>query len=237
MLQFDNYKDIIFNYDEVVPTDFSIAQFNVLKYNNNYETTIQSAINSNADLVSFQEVDFSWSRALEQKLKQDYPYSFLYPREDCYGYAIYSKTPLMGVSLKKIEGYPYIKGSLLIKDSEVMFISMHTRAPLSKSNFDIRNNQINQLAFETEKIDKPLVIFGDFNSVPWDYSIKQFKKITHLNDSRKNITPTFPAYLSIAGIPIDYIFHSNEIWCNSFKAIGNGNSDHKGVQGYYGFLE
>ena len=90
--------------------------------------------------------------------------------------------------------------------------------------------------FIAEKPGEFLVI-GDFNTVPWDNQLSKFKKKTRLVDSRKKLTPTYPSWgpKYIAQIPIDYIFHSKGIRCESLDSI-TLTSDHNAVLGEFEIL-
>jgi len=52
-------------------------------------------------------------------------------------------------------------------------------------------------------------------------------------DSRKTWAPTFPAWFKFAAIPIDHIFHSQDMLCTNFSTIKTTDSDHYGILGEY----
>lgn len=216
--------------------DFSVAHFNVLKYNREFDKTIDLAKKTNAEILSFQEVDNKWGDNLKEKLKDEYPYSIVVPREDCYGLALFSKLKLSEEKIDDMFGFPILKGKISTEKRDVSFVCIHTRAPIGRNNFYLRNDQIEQLAEDVKILEGAKLVIGDFNSVPWDTAIEDFKMKTSLHDSRKKITPTYPAYLPIAGIPIDFIFHSREINCLSFESLKGSDSDHLGVCGKYSLI-
>jgi endonuclease/exonuclease/phosphatase (EEP) superfamily protein YafD len=77
-----------------------LAQFNVLKFNHEHESVIQSIKASEADIVSLQEAEGSWARDIHQNIAKDYPYSFSYPSENCcFDIALCSKIPLKNAQL------------------------------------------------------------------------------------------------------------------------------------------
>ncbi len=232
MIFFSFYSPFLGGYDQG-PTDLSIAQFNVLKFNKDYESTINAALESDCDLISFQEVDENWEAFLVNGLIDEYPYYQVHSRSDCYGLAVFSKYPISETEVISYRGFPSLKGVIELKENEVSFIATHTRSPISRNNFNLRNDQIEHLAEEVKNVEGPLVVIGDFNSVPWDQAIDKFKSNTHLEDSRKSITPTYPSFLPIAGIPIDFIFHSKDLKCVGFDSIKSTSSDHYGVIGKY----
>jgi endonuclease/exonuclease/phosphatase (EEP) superfamily protein YafD len=213
-----------------------IAHFNVLKSNENYWATIRAAKDTNADFISFQEVNKSWQEALTEELAEAYPYCFALPQEACcYGIAVFSKHPLSDVEDFYTGTLPNIRGDMTVNGTKVHFVTSHTPAPTSHQRHTQRNQHIRQVASHLDDIAGPKVAIGDFNSVPWDSAITEFKRVTLLKDSRKTLTPTYPAYLKIAQIPLDYIFHSEELTCLDFTSIEGTSSDHLGILGTYRF--
>ena len=215
---------------------FSIAHFNVLISNTEYESTIAAAINSKADFISFNEVTQAWADSLDRGLSGIYSYSKVVPNdESSFGIAVYSKYPLSDLKILCIEDIPNITGRIKLTDTSLYFITSHTKSPISNKNYKIRNRHIHAIANHLKTIEGPVVAAGDYNIVPWDSVINTFKKKAALVDSRQSLTPTYPAYLKIAQIPIDYIFHSDELDCLSFSTISGTSSDHLSIIGYYQF--
>ena len=106
-------------------------------------------------------------------------------------------------------------------------------SPESYHNCILRDEQIISIAKYLDSIPSPKFTIGDYNCVPWDVSIINFKKQSQLQDSRKSLCASFPAFFPPAMIPLDYIFYSKDVECIEFKTIDNGDSDHKGIVGKY----
>lgn len=217
--------------------NLSIAHFNVFKFNEHYDSVCKAALESNADLISFQETDSEWTDHLKTRLSSAYPYSVCYPLESCcFGLAVFSKHPISNAEILSIEGLPNITGSITINEQPLQFICSHTKAPTSPENFNQRNRHIQTLSqfINTSLPSKrPVLVIGDFNSVPWDTQIMQFKTKTALEDSRSGFQVTFPAWFPPLLIPIDFIFHSSDIQCTAFNTINTHSSDHYGIIGQY----
>ena len=213
---------------------FKVAHFNVLYRNRNFNPTIQRALSSRADLLSFQEVDERWADTLEARLQEAYPYYEIVtePRASR-GMAVFSKYPLTNVQIHHWSGTPNITGDLDLPDSSVHFVASHVYSPRSEQDYRDRNRQIQQITAYLEKIEGPVLAIGDYNAVPWNPYIVQMRRQARLYDSRRSLAPTYPASLRAGGIPIDYVFHSDEIACLSFHAVRAGGSDHRGVIGTY----
>jgi endonuclease/exonuclease/phosphatase (EEP) superfamily protein YafD len=224
--------------DEVVfeasAPKLKIAHFNVLKYNSAKQAIISTIIASQADVVSLQETDEKWTQEIEKAVKKEYPFSIYFPSDKCcIGISLLSKKPLYNANISFHGGLPNIEADLIFNDVVTHIITSHTSSPISRSNLKNRNSHLKDLSDHVTKIDSPTIVIGDFNTVPWDNNLVDFKADTQLKDSRKKYESTFPSYFGKIGIPIDYIFHSNEISCVSFKTIKIKGSDHLGIIGEY----
>jgi endonuclease/exonuclease/phosphatase (EEP) superfamily protein YafD len=219
---------------EITTPKLKVAHFNVLKFNSSKQQTIETIINSDADIVSLQETDELWTKEIESAVKKDYPYCIFFPSDICcFGISLLSKQPLYNSNISFHGGIPNIEADLIFNDVVTHVISSHTASPISRSHLVRRNTHLSELSDHVAKIDSPTIVIGDFNTVPWDKKLVNFKAETQLKDSRKAYESTFPSYFGNLGIPIDYIFHSKEISCLSFKTIAIAGSDHLGIIGEY----
>lgn len=211
-----------------------VLQFNILTTNLAHEETIQRVLQLNPDLVSFQEVSFLWADVLEKGLRSDYPfYKVVRNREGSQGIAIFSKHPITDSKIHLWSGTVNIAGKIQIGTEEVNFLCLHTRSPTTKKKWYIRNQHLNEAKEFIASKEGEFLVLGDFNTVPWDKRLLSFKSTTKLKDSRKKLTPTYPTWNPfIAQIPIDYIFHSDGIRCDSLEAV-RITSDHKAIMGSY----
>ena len=214
--------------------NFSVSHYNVLKTNKNYDTIINSALNSNSDIISFQEISSDWKSILINKLKQKYPYYIIKDDDKgFFGIALFSKQKIINPEIVYIEGVPNIFASIETNNSVVDIITSHTNSPINLTRFNRRNKHINYLSKKLKEKKNPLLVIGDFNAVPWDSRIVNFKNNTKLIDSRNSLSSTWPRQLGYFGIPLDYIFHSKNITCEDFQVIDKSSSDHCGIKGVY----
>lgn len=217
---------------EVNGTTFKVAQFNVLCSNTHYQKTIDQALNSEAALISFQEIDGLWNSKLTKGLEKAYPYHH-FVNNHPHGLVIFSKYPLDDLITYHWAGVPTLTGNVNLNGTPVHFVSTHTLSPRTEDRFRKRNKHLKKIAQYLKTVKGPVLAIGDFNAVPWNPSIVQIKEQSDMIDSRKSITPTFPSSFKLAGIPIDYILHSNELTCLDFDAVDTMGSDHRGVVGEY----
>ena len=232
---------------------FTVAHFNVLASNRQYDQVIGQALASEADLLSFQEVSPPWADQLTQRLCEAYPYYHVVTDPwETRGLAVFSRYPLKNVQTHywaqspNITGDIDLTGSTASQDQEttevppsdtlVRFVASHTISPRSESRYRRRNRQIQQIADYLKSVDGPVLAIGDYNAVPWNPTIVAMKQKARLYDSRRTFTSTYPSRLQDGGLPIDYVFHSDDFACLDFYAVSAEGSDHRGVVGTYRLL-
>ncbi|WKN30876.1 endonuclease/exonuclease/phosphatase family protein [Porifericola rhodea] len=222
-----------FTQHQISGNRIKVAHFNVLGSNRHFKDIIDNSMALNADLLSFQEVDKEWALELMDGLESEYPY-FAISEHEVHGVAIFSKYPVENLATYHWTGEPTLTGDILFENQRVHFVATHTLSPRSPQRYEKRNQHLSKIAEYVNHIEGPILAIGDFNAVPWSQHIVKIKQNTDLKDSRKSITSTYPSNYSL-GLPIDYIFHSDELSCISFEALEAKGSDHKGVLGEYAF--
>lgn len=212
----------------------SVLQFNVLADNKAYYETIERIRQIAPDFVSFQEVSQPWAEALTIGLSEIYPfYQIASTSSNHQGIAVFSKYPLEELEVLKWNGTSNITGKINVDNERINFLSLHTRSPVSRDRWRKRNAHIARAKRYVNEQQGEFIVLGDFNTVPWDKRLLNFKSSTQLVDSRKKLTPTYPTWNPfVAQIPIDYIFHSKGIGCGSLDSI-DITSDHKAILGTY----
>lgn len=227
----EDLDEVVF---ETTVPKLKIAHFNVLRSNQSKSSTIQTILNSEADVISLQETDQAWTSEIEAAVKEQYPHSIYFPSEQCcIGISLLSKEPLFNSNISFHGGLPNIEADMIFNGIVTHLITSHTSSPISRGNLENRNNHLKDLKKHVAMLDSPTIVIGDFNTVPWDNNLVAFKKESALIDSRKSYESTFPSFLGVAGIPIDYIFHTKEIACTSFETVQIKGSDHLGIIGEY----
>lgn len=214
-------------------TQLKVAHFNVLKSNKNYDSIISAVRVESPDLVSFQEVTYDWAFVLKKALSEEYQYHFLLPQQGSNGIAIFSKLPVEDFQSLLLENEPGITGTVCVNNTPVSFIAFHAANPIWPNNDRKRNRQLMEIATYLNQINGPKFAIGDFNTVPWDENIRLACATGKLQDSRTDLTGTYPSYLPMVRIPIDYILHNDDIYCHDFRVIDRVSSDHLGIVGVY----
>lgn len=222
---------------EEIHADFSVAHFNVKENNKRIGMVARNALDSKADIISFQELKTATLDSIESILKADYPYSISDLSIPGFGMAVYSKYPILNSDVLIDRNFPVLQGVVKIKNRQVHFISATTSTPITEKGYNEQLKQFKLISEYSNKIDSALIVMGDMNAVPWSTQITEFLKSTDLLDSRKDLSGTFPAQSLFVKIPIDYIFHSPELFCGALNTAGNTSSNHLGIIGFYSFKQ
>ena len=112
-------------------------------------------------------------------------------------------------------------------------MTAHTRSPTNPQGLRRRNAHLHEMSQYLKSVDGPVLAIGDFNAVPWNDDIQLLQATAELKDSRKGLAPTFPSWGWFLQVPIDYIFHSDDLACVQFETIKSTSSDHFGIVGAY----
>ena len=223
------------SYPTVSPqaTTFKVAHFNVWRKTTQYQEVIQVAQNTQADVISFQEINQRWWIALKASLAPTYPYSHVVTREDNFGIVLLSKYPLENTEVKYFSDVPSIATTLKAPFGDIHWISAHVYPPKNAEWYDKRNADLkNMAAYLATKKGYKLAL-GDYNTVSWAPILRQFKKMVGLQAARRKWSPSWPTYNWWLGIPIDHIFHSPNLKCIQFDTTPQTTSDHLGVIGTF----
>lgn len=76
--------------------------------------------------------------------------------------------------------------------------------------------------------EKPVLVAGDFNTVPWSPISRLFTRLSKLRDGRygRGFVSTFHAGFRFFRFPIDLVFHSKHISIVELRTLGKIGSDH-----------
>ena len=206
-----------------------VFHMNVLQPNTSYAEAIAQALQSQADIISVQEVDPRWGGELSRGLHHRYPYSHVVPRENCYGIALFSKVPFGRVETFESAGAPFIEACFAIRGRPLRLIAVHATSPISYGHFRRRNEQLRALGERIALNDTSTIVVGDLNTVPWDQAYRRFCARAGLRSGASAPYRTWPSIGPFAAIPLDHILVSEDLLSTGFTTVDIPGSDHLGL--------
>lgn len=205
---------------------------NVYQFNRAYHRFIKLIENYDPDIFMTMESNSDWEQAL-RILEKDYPYQHKVTLENTYGMHFYSKVEVMHAQTHYFvaDDIPSIEIHLKTRDGfSFVFFGVHPPppSPTEEETSKERDGDLLSVAKRVKKIQKPVIVVGDFNNVAWSRSSILFRKTSQLIDPRIGyaFVSTFHAKYRWLRFPIDLMFHSEEIFIKELKTLENFGSDH-----------
>ena len=208
-------------------TFFTIAHTN-LENSSDYEQTINALINSNPDIIAFQNIDPNWDWALKEKLSDIYPYETTIISLGVYNPAVYSKYPFVEIDTFHYKDAPNIHGCVEIDGNKVHFISSMTMPPVDMNAYKEIDQHLTSIAAVSSKIKAPVIVLGDYNVATYSREMSALRTKGGLTDSRTNQT-------LIGESPFDHILYSKELECTNFVSVNEEGNNKIGIMGTYQF--
>ncbi len=209
-----------------------IVHFNVSYSNEDLATSVGIILDTDADLISVQDVTPDWKYVLNETLGKKYPYYSSIERVDPYGLAVFSKYPFVELDTFMSGNIPNLEGKIEVNQTELKFIASHTTPPLFNSAYSTLQEQMNDFGQRAANIKEPLLMMGNFNAPPWWSEVQQLRSVAELEDSR------ISASIGLSEIfqsPTDYILFSKDLTCVGFTNIFTPSNEQFGIQGIYQF--
>lgn len=201
------------------------AQFNLTNSSKPNELA-NALLSTGADVLSIHEVNPGWSQWLEDSLSQAYPHHHTMVDLGIFGMAIYSRHPITSVDTFYYQEIPNLRVCLKKGGTDICFISVHTEPALNDYSLKRLEGQLETIATQIARMDMPLVVLGDFNSVSWSKELQKFMEKTGLLESRSGF---MDRQRSFWDVPIDHIFHSHRIGCADFVNFRDREGRHLGI--------
>ena len=202
---------------------------NINTNNEKYDLVKKVIKDNDPDILVLEEVNAAWIRNLGD-LRIDYPYSIAKSREDNFGIALFSKSPLKTADITAIgkAGVPSIVTQLQVGKSMLTVLATHPLPPVGAEYAYLRNEQLSSLSEYIRNIETPVIVLGDLNTTPWSLHFRDLLKQSGLRDSCRGygIQATWPSFLFLLRIPIDHCLYSSEITILNRHIGPNVGSDH-----------
>ncbi|MFP3592837.1 endonuclease/exonuclease/phosphatase family protein [Chryseobacterium sp. SIMBA_038] len=205
---------------------------NVYQFNTEYSRFIKLIEKHKPEVFLTMESNKDWEKAM-QSLEKDYPYHHKVTLENTYGMHFYSKIEIKEAKTHYFvaDDIPSIEVHLMTEDGfSFVFFGVHPPppSPTEEETSKERDGDLLSTAKRVTKIDKPVIVVGDFNNVAWSKSSILFRKTSHLIDPRigRAFVSTFHAKYRMLRFPIDLMFHSEDIFIEKLTTLENFGSDH-----------
>ncbi len=218
---------------------YRVLAFNVLRTNQEFESTLEEIMNQDADFVFLMEVQNSWSSLLTG-IKDRYPYQKVLADPAYTGVAFLSKIPwksidvvMLGeVSNPSIDVRIPCPGSLAGKSSRsIRIIGTHPLPPLGDMLTRSRDGQLKALS-ERFIVHEPNLLVGDFNISPWSPRFSTILKAGNLIDASLGYgieTTLAPLPTWLGGVKVDHVLVDRSIRILEYRVTKSAHSDHKMV--------
>ncbi|MDR2190156.1 MAG: endonuclease/exonuclease/phosphatase family protein [Candidatus Peribacteria bacterium] len=231
---------------QTLPTQeqaIKIYYANILYTNEDYLSLQQQIEAYEPDVVVLVEFSPHHDTQMKEYFQEKFPYINRNSRSmGLAGDIVFSKYPIKDLSMN----YPTPAGKrkysyfLLETQTPLYFYVVHTSAPVSIKNFQMRNNQLKKLCEEfllqsTKRTpNASVVMVGDFNLTPWSAFYHTFQQALsgQVVNIFKGTPPTFTRSLR-KNMPlvahIDHVFLSSQLNVSALEVGNLSGSDHNPI--------
>lgn len=188
---------------------------------------------SDPHIVLAMETNKWWTNQLDV-LSDNYPHKVIYPLDNTYGMALYSKFPLLGTEIKFLnyEHVPSFHTTVRLPNGALFNLhAMHpvppvpSKLPGSTHEKEVALLKVGEMVAEREV---PVVVAGDFNDVAWSETARLFGVKSGLGDVRvgRGLYNSFSAHSPIFRWPLDHVYASEEFRVVVIERLPGFGSDH-----------
>lgn len=177
------------------------------------------------DFITLQEMT-PRSDGLMVALEDDYPTQSVCLGEDDRGIALASRFDMVPDSRVCMPGHGLLAVQVVTPDGPVWLVTLHLRWPFPLEQAE----QVTRILPVLEKLTGPVVLGGDFNMVPWSYTMTRIETATRTQRVGRTVD-TFLVEGHVM-VPIDHVLAPKgcEGRVSTLDLLG---SDHHGVLAHY----
>ncbi|WP_228851588.1 endonuclease/exonuclease/phosphatase family protein [Aegicerativicinus sediminis] len=210
----------------------SLLSVNVYQFNSEYQRLIDLVRKIKPDIFLTMESNKDWENALNV-LDSEFKHSRKIAQENTYGMHFYTNLEVSDIKTNYFvaDDLPSVETILHTKDGyEFVFFGVHPPppSPTEEETSKERDGELMCISKEVRKLDKTVVVAGDFNNVAWARTSLLFKRTSDMLDPRigRGFVSTFHADYWFLRFPIDLFFHTKDVYIEEFKTLEHVGSDH-----------
>lgn len=189
----------------------TIMSVNAFRENTDYKDFNDTVIKADPEILLIMEMtDHLWNHI--QPCVKSYPYKLEVPVRDGFRICLLSKSKLRDTEITHHGPgkTPLLHAKVKLNGREFQVFSAHPKPALNKNWYEERGHYFHEIEKIVQSADLPVIVLGDFNSVPWEKHFQVFLKNTNLKSTLCNhgYKITWPVYFPLMGVPMDHILIS-----------------------------
>lgn len=192
-----------------------VLTFNVLSSNPRHREVLEWVRAADPDVAFFPEITPEWLASLEP-LAESMPHRVARPQEDNFGFAFFSKHPIVTREMipSKLVPAPLLRVVLDVQGNYVLFLGLHPLPPMARVYAADRDLVLARAAELARTHQGPVVVAGDFNTTPWSAGMRPLAA-AGLRDARLGwgFSATWRRNLPPFAVPID------QVWVNARMGV------------------
>lgn len=213
-------------------TKVKVISCNVYQYNHEYHRLMALVKQEKPDILLTMESNSDWEEAMRE-LEADLPNTQKVTLENTYGMHLYTK-----LKVRKLQTHFFVSDDLPSIEAELetedghrfVFFGVHPPppSPTEEDTSKERDGDLLSVAKRVRNYNLPVVVTGDFNTVAWSNVSRLFAKTAQLIDARigRGLLATFHAKYWFFRVPLDLLFHSEEVFVDKLFIYPSVGSDH-----------
>jgi endonuclease/exonuclease/phosphatase (EEP) superfamily protein YafD len=208
--------------------DLRIFHANVLFKNLDYSLVTEQIWREKPAFISINEATPAFIKYFKKTFAKEYPHTFYVAAKNNTQVLVGSQSPFIVDSVASFTVKGIIKLRTFIKGKPLTIIACHAYNPLVLKDFEMRNQQLQQIAQLAKRETNPLMVVGDLNITPWSVFYQDFISTSGLLNCRRGfgLHPTWPALFLPMRIPIDHCLINHQLETADFRVGNDIKSDH-----------
>lgn len=186
-------------------------------------------LDADAELLLIMEMNEDFKVLLKTVL-ENYPHSLETPVRDGFSILLLSKVEMKDAHIHfcKAGDTPLLSAKINLKGRDYQVFSAHPKPAFNKKWKKERDAYFKEMKHFANHSDLPVIVLGDFNSVPWETHFIDFLKNTNLKSTLDGhgYKVTWPAFFPLIGVPMDHILISENIEYKDLHVGPFSGSDH-----------